>query len=427
MTNLILAQREENDPVPLGSRVLQFATISFDVCYQEIFTALLSGAQLHIAWEEHKQHPERLIEFAVDCGIQTMFFPTSYLKFLASEKGLLEKLAKGHLKHLVVAGEQLVANHNLKRFVREAGVVLHNHYGPSETHVVTIASLTSPDESGRDIPDVPTIGKPIQNTRIYMLGPSGKLQPKGVPGELCIAGVCLARGYIGLPKLNAEKFVEDPFFPGERMYRTGDLARWLPDGTIEYLGRMDNQVKIRGYRIELGEIESRLLAVDGIREAAVIAKEDNTGQSHLCAYYTGDRPIRPGELRSILSHTLPSYMLPSYMIQLPLMPLNANGKVDRRALPEPDLSASLTEYKPPVTELERKIVDIWSQILGIERIGMLDHLEDLGVNSLSYMRAIVALEEEFGFEFEDGDMSAGRFVTVADVTASVEKRMRVNV
>ncbi|MCY9406361.1 AMP-binding protein, partial [Bacillus spizizenii] len=206
------------------------------------------------------------------------------------------------------------------------------------------------------------IGKPISNIQLYILQ-AGHMQPVGVAGELCIAGDGLARGYLNRPELTAEKFVKNPFSAGERMYRTGDLARWLPDGNIEYLGRIDHQVKIRGYRIETGEVEAALFHIPSIQESIVLAQEINREIS-LCAYYTANDTLTAGELREHLSRQLPSYMIPAYFIQLKAMPLTLNGKIDRRALPSPRENLTGMNYTAPLTELEKILAATWESVLG---------------------------------------------------------------
>ncbi|WP_281944517.1 AMP-binding enzyme, partial [Paenibacillus tyrfis] len=205
-----------------------------------------------------------------------------------------------------------------------------------------------------------------------------RLQPIGVEGELYIAGEGLARGYLNRPELTAERFVDNPFAPGERMYRTGDLAKWLPDGSIEYLGRIDHQVKIRGYRIELGEVEAQLLKTASVREAVVTVREDEGGRKELCAYFVADRELTVRELRGALSQELPDYMIPSHFVQLEKMPLTPNGKLDHKALPAPEGSAAAREeYVAPRSEAEKTLAAVWQAVLGAERIGVKDHFFEL--------------------------------------------------
>ncbi|MGB7606261.1 MAG: condensation domain-containing protein, partial [Lutisporaceae bacterium] len=252
-----------------------------------------------------------------------------------------------------------------------------NNYGPTENTVVTTSFVV--DKEYDNIP----IGKPIANTQIYIIDKENKLQPIGVPGELCIAGESLARGYINNPELTAEKFIENPFVKDQRLYKTGDLARWLPDGNIEFLGRIDNQVKIRGYRIELGEIEARILSYEGIEEAIVIAREDKNNNKYLCGYIVAAGEEIVTELKDYLAKELPEYMIPAYFIQLDRLPLTANGKVDGKALPEPDGSINaVVEYAAPTNEIEEILATIWQEVLGIEKVGLNDNFFSLGGDSI---------------------------------------------
>ena len=245
------------------------------------------------------------------------------------------------------------------------------------------------------------IGKPIGTSKVYIVDGSNHLQPIGITGELCIGGDGLARGYLNRPALTAEKFVDNPFVTGEKMYRTGDLARWLPDGNIEYIGRIDDQVKIRGYRIELGEIESRLLEHEAIRETVVVAREDKMGEKYLCGYIVSERELTVAELRRWLATDLPEYMIPSYFVHLEGLPLTSNGKIDKRALPEPDASVGTgIEYVGPRNRLEEDLVKVWSRVLRRECIGILDNFFSLGGNSLLAIAIEVELKN-IGIKVEE--------------------------
>ncbi|MGG3994474.1 non-ribosomal peptide synthetase, partial [Bacillus paralicheniformis] len=223
-----------------------------------------------------------------------------------------------------------------------------------------------------------SIGKPIANTRAYVLGQNNEVQPVGVAGELCIAGRGLARGYLNKPEETAKRFTEDPFVPGERMYRTGDAVKWLEDGRLEYIGRIDQQVKIRGFRIELSEIEVQLARLSEVQEAVVTDIEDAYGNKALCGYVVANEQLDTESLAWKLAQTLPDYMVPSFWVQLDELPVTANGKVDRRALPQPDVEAQTAEYKAPLTETEQLLADIWQEVLGIDRIGITDNFFALG-------------------------------------------------
>ncbi|NOQ28204.1 MAG: amino acid adenylation domain-containing protein, partial [Bacteroidales bacterium] len=341
-------------------RVLQFTSISFDVSFQEIFSTLLSGGQLYLISEDDRQDINKLFELVEKESIETLFLPTSYAKFIFNREKELSTIPES-IKHIITAGEQLVVSAAFGRYLQENGVYLHNHYGPTESHVVTTITF-SPNEH---IPELPSIGKPIQNTSIYILDESKKLQAKGIVGEIYIGGIQIGRGYYENLGLTAEKFIDHPFKAGERLYRTGDIARWLTDGNIEFLGRIDHQVKIRGFRIELGEIESVLLKHENIKESVVLVREENN-EKYLCAYIVSKEEQNHEDLRAYLSSQLPDYMLPSYFVELESLPLTTNGKVNRKALPAPEIKAG-DDYVAPSTEIEEKLLEIWSEVLNIEK------------------------------------------------------------
>jgi len=246
---------------------------------------------------------------------------------------------------------------------------------------------------------LPPIGRPIANTRIYLLDAQGEPVPVGVAGEIHVAGDGVARGYLNRPDLNAERFIKDPFSndPGARMYKTGDLGRWLEDGSIEFLGRNDFQVKIRGFRIELGEIEARLAEHPAVRETAVLAREDGPGDKRLVAYYTGDADVAADHLRAHLAETLPEYMVPAAFVQLEALPLTANGKLDRKALPAPDASA-VRGYEAPQGETEQALAAIWQDILQIERVGRQDNFFEMGGHSLLVVKLVREIKQQFEVE-----------------------------
>jgi acyl carrier protein len=244
------------------------------------------------------------------------------------------------------------------------------------------------------------IGHPIANIQIFLLDVSSNPVPIGVPGELYIAGAGLARGYLHRADLTAEKFLPNPFSnePGARMYRTGDLARWLPDGNLEYLGRIDHQVKLRGFRIELGEIEAALAALPEVGEVVVLAREDAPGDKRLVAYLVmnaGHSLPETAELRNRLARSLPEYMLPAHFVFLESLPLNPNGKVDRKALPAPDITRSEKGYVAPRTPTEQTLAQIWAEVLHLERVGIHDNFFELGGHSLLVTQLISKMRTVF--------------------------------
>ncbi|MBA4532700.1 non-ribosomal peptide synthetase [Brevibacillus halotolerans] len=375
-------------------KVLQYTTCSFDVCYQEIFSTLLSGGELYLITEDTRRNVEKLFTFIEREKINILSLPGAFLKFIFNDKSF-SKIFPTCVKHIITAGEQLVVTHELKRYLRNNQVYLHNHYGPSETHVVTTYTI----DPNHEIPEIPSIGKPISNTGVYILDKEKKLQPHGIAGELFISGANVGRGYIHNSELTAEKFSANPFKPKERMYRTGDLARWLPDGNIEYLGRIDQQVKIRGHRIELGEIESHLLNHKDIKEAVVIDQMDEKQTKHIVAYLVVSKKVSDMDLRNYMGKTLPDYMVPSFFVSVDKIPLTPNGKIDRRSLPKPEgtIGADVA-YVAPSTELEQKLAIIWQDVLGVPRIGVHDQFFSLGGHSLKAMSLISLIQKECGID-----------------------------
>jgi acyl carrier protein len=252
-----------------------------------------------------------------------------------------------------------------------------------------------------------------------------KLQPIGVAGELCIGGDGLARGYLNRPELTGDRFVCNPFIAGGRMYRTGDLARWLPDGNIEYLGRIDHQVKIRGFRIELGEIENRLVKHEAIKEAVVIAKEDGNGAKYLCAYLVAGRELTVKELREYLGQELPEYMVPSYFVQLDRLPLTPNGKIDRKALPQPEGNIQTgVEYVAPSNATEEKLAKIWREVLGLEKIGINDSFFDIGGNSLKIVKLKAEIDKICSNIITISDLFS--FSTISKLAVHMNDKLNIN-
>ena len=348
--------------------------------------------------------------------VERLFLPFVALDALAVASG---GRWPTRLRDVVTAGEQLRITPALSACFGNGSCRLHNHYGPTETHVAT--AYTLPDDL-RTWPELPLIGRPIANTRIYVLDSQGQPVPVGVAGEIHIGGAGVARGYLNRPDLTAEQFLSDPFAaePGARMYRTGDLGRWLPDGDIDFLGRADFQVKIRGFRIELGEIESVLRQNPAVREAVVLAREDVPGDRRLVAYVTGD-PVAAEDLRRQLAQVLPDYMVPAAFVGLDALPLTPNGKLDRKALPAPDGAAyAARAYEPPHGELETKLAALWAELLGIERVGRHDHFFELGGHSLLAVRLQINIRERFASDLPLAEIF--QFPTVTGLAARLETR-----
>ncbi|WP_141668677.1 amino acid adenylation domain-containing protein, partial [Clostridium mediterraneense] len=318
---------EINDTtIELDKKVLQFANLCFDVASQEILSTLVAGGALYLIKEELRKDVDRLLEFVTKNEIKTVFLPTAYFKLLQSERNYIETIIK-NTNHIVVAGEQLTLTLETQNLIAENKVKLHNHYGPSETHVVTTLTI----DSKNNIKGIPTIGTPIANNKIFILDKMMNKVPINVQGEMYISGDSVARGYLNREELTKERFIENPFGEG-KLYKTGDLARWLSDGNIEYLGRADQQIKIRGFRIELGEITNAICKINYVKDAAVINKKDRNGEEAIYAYIVSEKTVDIKDIKKELKRELPEYMVPAYMMEIDSLPLNRNGKLDKRAL-----------------------------------------------------------------------------------------------
>ncbi|WP_181143769.1 non-ribosomal peptide synthetase [Streptomyces cinnamoneus] len=397
----LVAWQKRALPIGPDARTAQFATVTFDISLQEIFSALLYGETIVVPDEELRMDPAAFARWAHEQELAQLFVPNVMLRAISEEVDPHGPELSA-LRHLSQAGEPLSLHHDLRELCENRPELrLHNHYGPSEAHVVTSYSLPA------DVADWPLtapIGKPIGNTRVYVVDRDLRPVPVGVPGELCVAGAGLARGYLGRPELTASRFVEDPFRDdGSRMYRSGDLVRWLSDGNLEFLGRIDDQVKIRGFRIEPGEIEAILARHADVLHAAVIVREDVPGDKRLVAYAVAepgaaDRDGRLAEtLRQHVESAVPEYMVPSAVVLLESMPLTTGGKIDRGALPAPDLRTVLeVGYVAPRTPEEEAICGIYADLLGSERVGIEDDFFSLGGHSLIATRVVARIRAALG-------------------------------
>ena len=379
--------------------VLQKTPYSFDVSVWELFWGIFYGGKVAYLSPRMEKNPEEIAKAIHGYGVTIVHFVPAMLHAYMQHVENRKNWTNVTLKKVFASGEALSAWH-VKQFnttLRAAGkgTRLINLYGPTEATVDVTSYECSEQLDQQMIP----IGKAMANIKIHIVNAQGQLQPIGVAGELCIAGAGLTRGYLNRPELTAEKFVANPFVRGERMYKTGDLARWLPDGNIEYLGRIDHQVKIRGYRIELGEIETQLLQMTLVKEAIVIAHEDEQGQNELIAYVVAEEELTVAQLRGTLSQTLPSYMIPAHFVQLEKMPLTPNGKIDRKALPLPDgkLSTGVV-YEAPRNETEQALAEMWQKLLSASQVSIHDNFFDLGGHSLRAMTLVSRIHQRFEVE-----------------------------
>ncbi|HEY0601297.1 MAG TPA: amino acid adenylation domain-containing protein, partial [Herpetosiphonaceae bacterium] len=422
-------------------RVLQKTPFSFDVSVWEFFWPLLTGARLVMARPGGHQDPAYLADVIAQQQITTLHFVPSMLEHFLDAPNLSQCRS---LRRVICSGEAL-SFELTRRFFERLSAELHNLYGPTEAAVDVTSWACDPNDERRVVP----IGYPIANTQLHIIDQQMQPVPLWVPGELLIGGVQLARGYLNRPDLTAERFIPDPFSttPGSRLYRTGDLARFREDGSIEYLGRLDHQVKLRGFRIELGEIEATLRTYPGLREAVVVAREDQPGDQRLIAYVveeprtgalwakqepneqtnkeqtnkgveTDSSPspaaageggversetgVRAGEdllpaLRAFLGQRLPEYMIPSAFVVLDALPLSPNGKVDRKALPAPDSTRPelATGYVEPRSAVEQVVAGVWTDIVGVEQVGVFDNFFTLGGNSLHVIQVLTRLRQIF--------------------------------
>lgn len=383
LTNLLESMRTRPG-MEASDTLLAVTTLSFDIAGLEIFLPLICGARILLAGTETSRDPRKLVKILGDADVTVMQATP------ATWRGMLAAGWKGSSKLKILCGGEAMPRDLAEALVPRCSS-LWNVYGPTET---TIWSTLEKVEAGaRAI----TIGRPIANTRIYILDHNGRPQPLGVHGELCIGGLGVARGYLKRGDLTAEKFVQEPGGkPGERIYKTGDLARWRADGTIEFLGRIDHQVKVRGFRIELAEIESALSAHPSVRQCVVVAREDDPGDDkRLVAYVTCEGRGSDADLRAFLKNRLPDYMIPSAFVFLDALPLTLNGKIDRKALPAPG-QARQSEPAKPGTPLERMLAGIWSRVLKLENVGIHDDFFELGGHSLMAVGLFAEIDKQLG-------------------------------
>ena len=380
------------------NRLLSTGSSSFDATTFEYWGMLLNGAQLILCPESKLLDHELLKNEIESRNVNIMWFTSSWFNQLVeTDISLFE-----NLKTILVGGEKLSQRHIEKLKQTYPSIEIINGYGPTEN---TTFSLTYNIKSTSDNISIP-IGRPLNNRSAYVLSADQKLVPVGVAGEIYLGGSGVAKGYLNQGKLTTERFIKNPFIEGDtaKLYKTGDLGRWLPDGNIEYLGRIDGQVKIRGYRIELEEIEAVLLQSDLVKQAVVIAKEDADGDKKLVGYVVGKDALEKEKITSYLNSKLPDYMVPTFIVELDKIPLTSNGKVDKRALPDPEINASSQQSVNPGNELEEKLTKVWLDVLKIDSIGINDDFFEMGGHSLLAIRLMSVLRKELGLEINIGDI-----------------------
>jgi amino acid adenylation domain-containing protein len=407
--------------VTSGERATQLASPAFDASVWELWPYLTAGASIHLPEDAVRASAPDLLKWLAEEDITICFLPTPLAEALLEEEMPSEKIA---LRAVLTGGDKL---HHAPR--KPLPFILVNHYGPTENTVVaTRAPIATAATAEVEDESTPPIGRPITGTRAYVLDSRLQLLPEGVAGELYLSGLGLARGYHGRPEMTARKFIPDPFAgePGARMYKTGDLVRYLPDGRLEFLGRIDNQVKISGFRIELGEIETTLLQHAAVREAVVVTREDAPTRKRLVAYIVNEEgeSWTASDLRAYLRERLPDYMIPSSFVSLNELPLTPNGKVDRRALP--DVAEAALEYGvtnvPPRTPVEELLAYIWCHVLNISEAGVHDNFFALGGHSLLATQVISRVRERFQVELPLRSLFESP--TVAELAMRIEEAMK---
>lgn len=393
--------------VTAGSRGTMYAGIGFDAAVWEIWPYLLNGGSLYPVAEELKLDMDSLLHVFHHHGITHTFLPTAICEQLADHITAADET----LPLILTGGDQLKKASPYLRII--------NNYGPTESTVVATSIPLNPTaEKG-----VLTIGRPISNTQIYILNDALQLMPAGASGEIFIGGDSLAIGYLNQDELTATRFIVNPFEQHSRLYRTGDLGRWLPDGTIEFVGRKDNQVKIRGYRVELGEIENVIQQSGQVSQTVVLAREDHAGHKQLVAYIVSPESLNKDSLTDYLKAKLPAYMVPALLVPLDSMPLTPNGKIDRKALPVPDTTAlSGSVYTSPRNELEQQLANTWQDLLGIASVGIHDNFFELGGDSIISIQLVSRLKR-LGYSLHTKDVFNNQ--TIARLSALLIERQAV--
>ncbi|SHH72023.1 amino acid adenylation domain-containing protein [Chryseolinea serpens] len=405
-------------PLNAGDVILHKTSMAFDVSVWEIFWWALQGASVVLLTPGQEKDPAAMATVIFAHRVSVLHFVPPMLRAFLNFFTTPETTAQLKSLRAVFASGEALSRDIVTAFnmlFRPEGPRLINLYGPTEA-TVDVTVFECPRQAA---PAIIPIGKPIDNTRLYVLDKFLEAQPIGSVGELCLAGDQLALGYLHKPELTAQRFIEHPHVPAERIYRTGDLARWLPDGNVEFLGRIDNQVKIRGYRIELGEIEHQLLQVAGVRDAVVVCREEN-GSKYLCAYYVAPLPLEAHQLAEHLGVRLPAYMVPSGFVWLKEMPLNANGKTDRKQLLDLRQTADVP-YQAPRNTVEKVLAEALMETLNLKDVSIKDSVFRIGLDSMSAIQVVTLLNERLGLELPLGIF--WEFPVVEDLGVKIESEI----
>ena len=395
MINLICFEKKHDPFLSEGNVILQFATMSFDVSYQEIFSTLLSGCTLVLIDELKRKNMALLIEHMVKNSVTTLFIPPAYLRLLVEDEKNIDALSKC-VKYIITAGESLLISSGIQKLLQH-DIKLFNHYGPAETHVATTYCVPKDINS-----TISPIGTPIHNSHIYILDTNNLLCPPNVPGQIAIGGDCVGNGYINNQTLNNEKFINDIINPSEKMYLTGDIGFIDSNNILHYIGRNDFQVKINGFRIELDEINKNILKYHNISSSCTVVKEYHS-KKYIISYYTANQQIPAQELLHFLSTQLPKYMLPYQLIQLDSLPININGKIDKKTLPDIDFNMP-SSFSIPSTLTEEKLLDLWKNILELSSISINDDFFTLGGDSLLAIKLIAFINTAFKINLTINDL-----------------------
>ena len=398
MINLMLFEKNETNILE-GShnKILQFATMSFDVSYQEIFSALLFGNTLVLIDEESRKDMNKLSNYILNKAVNTLFIPPAYLKLLVETDEIRDKL-KTCIKNIITAGEALVITKGIRDLI-ESGITVHNHYGPAETHVATAYTITQ-----NNITTHPPIGKPISNSYIHILDKNNMLSPIGIVGEIIISGDCVGNGYFDNKELSAHRFKVNPY-NNKRMYYTGDLGFFDYEGNIHFVGRSDFQVKLNGFRVELDEIDQVLLKNENIKGSISVIHEENN-KKYIITYYTESTVTDEYSLFKHLGNSLPFYMIPKKLVKMDNLPINNNGKIDRKRLPKIILSDIDETFVEPQTETEIRLAKIWKTLFNIDKVSTNYNFFNIGGDSLLAIKLSAIIQSKFGVEISVSEIYA---------------------